>query len=295
MNWRFICLFVLIFSWTGCKVTGTKTINPIKGEAYANIGYGVYLPLPPGYKKGKSFQGYQAPNMKGSIEILLEQNFDDLKNYYSKSAIKSRDGSIKIFQPLIVNGITDAFYVEYHDTPQLRHRYIYVLQKENRVYHIKGFLRLNANEDDKWDMRNSILSSYFDAYQEEETSFSIPHMITLNSFYFTRDNKFPTEELDSAFFRVTTLQNASFDYESARNFIYKKSALETNQKPPITYENLVNGMLYEASTSDDTKQVYLMLMTSEDSGSAFVEGIGNKQMDMKEFKRLAKSKFMTVQ
>lgn len=291
---KIVFFFFSILIITSCKKTSTIELSGKKDIYATDVGYGVSMMIPLSYKKAKSYVGYQVPLKMGSISIELEQDFDAIKHYYQASYIAARDGNIYRDQPVKYNGHSNALYVEYYDNPQKRYRLILIINQSDRTYVIKGFHRGHPEHLLTDEMRKAILTTSLGIFKNQEKEFSKVVQNGLFHSIFTRDNKYPTEELDEVVVKVITLQKDEIHKSEHIKYLENRIKAITNSDAVNSNEKLTNGMLYKCLSTNNSQRVMGILLTSDNGDNIIVECVGNEKADIVAVSNLMLSQMTSV-
>ena len=291
---KLIILVLLSAFLNSCTETSTININGEKHAHSLELDYGVSIVPPEGFKKAKSYIGIQAPNQGGSIELVMETDFEKLKNAYSKESIKSKKGKLYRHQPVIYSDNENAFYVEFYDTTQKRYRQVLVISIEERVYHIKSFHRGKPNHSLSNVMRMALMTTHIGEYYEKGQPFSKTFIADLNKFRYTRDNKFPTQSPDSLVVTVEYLANSEIKNNNTKVFLKNRVNSICEGCLNILRDELENGYILKCPARSSSKSVLGILVVSDQGRNTLIECVGNEKTDLKEIGNLMISKFLYV-
>lgn len=283
-----------ILNITRCQETSLLNLVGEKGIYDTEIGYGVSMRVSLSYKKAKSYIGYQIPLKMGSISIELEPDFDAIKHYYKASSISAREGKIYRDQPVIYNNHSNALYVEYYDSPQKRYRLILIIKQEDRTYVIKGFHRGRPEHLLTEELRKAILTTSIGSFKNQEKEFSKVFINDVNSFNYTRDNKYPTEEPDAIVVTVTNFQKGEIQTNDHIKYLENRISSITDSDVVNSNEKLTNGMLYRCLSTNNNQRVMGILLTSNKGDNIIVECVGNEKADIVAVSNLILSQMTSV-
>ncbi len=281
-----------------CVDSSTLHIDVKKHSVATDLEYGVSIVSPRDFKKAKSYIGIQAPKRAGSIELVIEEDFESLKHKYSKETIKAQRGKLYKHQPVQYGEYHDAFYVEYHDKPQKRYRQVLVISKDEVVYHVKAFHRAKPDHPLTNEIRKSLSTVHIGDFIDKGMSFSEAFIIDLNQVMYTRDNKNPTEEKDSLVVLVSTITKPRINLTNAKSFLknrIKKNCEECEGCEDVRRDKLVNGHMFKCSGRSSSKSVAAILMMDKGNERILIESIGNEDAEVEEVADNMRSKFLTVQ
>lgn len=287
--------FLALLLFSSCT-DSTPIILQTEKSPYAKIlEYGVSMRPPEKFKKAKSYIGYQAPNQAGSIELVLESDYQELVNKYAPETIKRRNGKIDKHQPVIYGDNENAFYIEYYDKPQRRYRQALVIAQNDKVYHIKSFYRGPKVDFQTEEMRRAILSTTIGEFKEGGKPFSKVFLKDLSGdkIIYTRDNKFPTEKADSLVVTVENIGNIKDKGIDPKTYIRERLSAFGQNVENILRDPLANGYILKCTVRSDTQNVLGILMVAEEE-NVFIECVGNKKADLKEVGNIMISQFVTM-
>ncbi len=288
--------FILLILFTACTDTRPINLQTDKGHFNEDLEYGVSMRPPQNFKKAKSYVGFQAPRQAGSIELVMEDDYQELVNKYSPETMKLRNSKLDKHQPVAYGENENAFYVEYFDKPQKRYRQALVIAQNEKVYHIKSFYRGPLVEFQTQEIRDAILSTHIGEFREGGKPFSNIFLADLNTdkIIYTRDNKYPTEEPDSLVVSVENVDNLKLKGMEPKAYIKKRVA---EYGPKIEYvlrDPLDNGYILKCTNRSDSLNVLGILMVSEEENHMYIECVGNKKVDLKEVGNIMISQFVTM-
>jgi len=290
-----IAILLLVIAFLSCTETEPIYLEYKKGPNNEELDYGVSLKPPARFNKGKSFIGYQAPGYAGSIELVMEPDFEAVRKRYSVDALESRNGKIFRYQPVVYNDNNKAFYVEYLDKPQKRYRQALVLSFQDRVYHLKSFHRGKPDNPLSREIRTALMSVYIDDFSVKGKPFSKMFFDKQSRITYTRDNKFPTEEPDSLVSRFEILNKEQLQGLSAKAFLQKRVREICEGCDYVKREDLKNGVFLECNTSCDSKKIIAMLVGDDESFYNLFICEGNEKTDIKETSTLLKSQLLSME
>lgn len=278
-----------------CIESSEIKYNMKKGSNATDLDYGVSIKVPSSFKKAKSYVGVQAPRQEGSIELVIESDYQQLVQNYSKENLKARNKKLYRLQPVIYGDNENAFYVEFHDKPQKRYRQALIIETKGKVYHVKAFHRGPPEHTLSTTMRQALMSVHIAEYEEKGLPFSeVIVLHDFNKYMYTRDNKYPTEEPDELLVTVENL-GKSISSPNVNSYLMDKVNSICEGAEYVSKEKITNGSILKCRAICETKSVQGIFILSNEGEQILILCEGNEKTNLNEITSLMLSKFMTLQ
>jgi len=287
-----VLYLMIIISVGSCVERSPIQLSAAKDSKAVAISNGVFLTPALQMERAKSYNGLQALNGIGSIELRTNQNFEELLKYYSPEQIKYRDGKLLRHQPVSYDSTTSGLYVEYLDKTYNRRRLVLLLQNEEHNYLLKAFHNEDSPKGVSNKFRSTLQSVYIGKFTKYEEPFSKVHLYDLTAMYRSRDNLFPTEEPDSLYLKIADVPSVQPSPLSMQKVLRPIISEYTDQPYGIKYEEMTKGRIAFVTIDDNDTKAVIMLIAEDVGSGLVVVGYGNELVSLPEVTSLVKSKFL---
>lgn len=290
---------IMILGFIGCEdpvIRNQITLSPQKSSKKSHLGKGVWLNVPKGYKKAKSYDGYQARGMNSSISVRLhEKNSDELKKSYDPKNLKKRGLKLIELSDVAYGESGKGFLSVVHDKPKNLLRYLLSISYNGATYNITSFCPESRKSSYDPAIRKSLGSVYIGDLVETEL-FQLATITGPDEIIYTKDGKYPTESEDGAMAAWTVMK--SLDGMYLMGFVEKElKKIAKDARPRTGYQNLENGKFYfsrGASAQEDKKVFVALLAPEQEEGGVLVKCYGNSKASLEELETYVRKQLITT-
>ena len=294
MNFKTVFLLSLFFFVCSCQSVENNhlEINPEKTNAHVHIGQGVWVNIPYGFKKAKSYEGFQAPNSAASISIKTNsKSIEEIKESFEPSNLKKKNTILLENSTVKYGDNEEALFTVVHDKRKETIRYLLAIAQGGRTYNLKAFYFKKASEGYNLEIRKALKSVFIGEHQEKEQLFKMASLNSFESMIYTRDGKFPTESEDQAIVEIETKK--SIRGISAKKLIKQETTKITDEIVlTVMQESLVNGIFYEVNSQGNGKYAYLALIKSKNGKVILIKCHSNSSRSLEDYKTFTKNQFI---
>jgi len=278
-----VLAFLAAFSACGNSYTEREiTLAAEKKPSSAHMGKGVWMMVPHAYRKAKSFDGFQTPNMASSISLKVStQPVEQLKLAYDPAKLSPQKMELIELSEVNYGDSGTGFLSVVHDKGRRIMRYFMSISEQEQTYNITAFCVESGA--DKFDphIRSSLSSLYIGEY-DEEGGFKLTTFNGENGMLYTKDGQYPTESEDEAVVgweKIESLHGVG-KMAMVENELDK---LVKDGGSSVMLENISNGQLYNGKSSSENKKAFVALLALEgEEGGLLVKAHGNSQADLDE-------------
>lgn len=290
---------ILILGFMRCEdpvIRNQITLSPQKRSEKSHLGKGVWLNVPKGYKKAKSYDGYQAKGMNSSISVRLhEKTSDELKRSYDSRNLKKRNLKLIELSDVTYGESGKGFLSVVHDKPKNLLRYLLSISYNGATYNITSFCPESRKSSYDPAIRKSLSSVYIGDLVKTEL-FQLATITGPNEILYTKDGKYPTESEDGAVAEWTVMK--SLDGIYLMGFVEKElKKIAKDARPRTGYHNLENGKFYfsKGTSEQENKKVFVALVApNQEEGGVLVKCHGNINASLEEFETYARRQLITT-
>ncbi|MEL7120007.1 MAG: hypothetical protein AAFO07_11220 [Bacteroidota bacterium] len=291
-------MVILILFISNCSNIQKSPIelDAVKKASSTHVVNGVWLDVPEGFKKARTYDGFQNKHKNASISVKANLNtMEELRAAFDTERLKRSKTKLLEMRPVVYEGASDAFFSVVHDTRKNTIRYLLAIEKGILTYNVKAFCLAPNKEYHDPIIRAALLSTFIGEYEKKKELFSLAFLSEDGEkMIFTKDEQYPTESLDGSTIIVET--NKKFgtqDHSKAiRNQLEEYTATAKCEVGTKQYGDTKN--IFGTSFGEE-KKAKISLFLDKELNATQVTFYGNQSSNMREFNEfLEKNFFKTV-
>lgn len=278
-------IIVILASSCSNYKEGRLSISPQKTDQSVHLGRGVWMEVPNGYNKARSFDGYQTPKAHSSISITMStRSLEQIKAGFAPSALRKKNSVLLELSQVSYEGSENGIFSVVHDKMSNTIRYAMAISYNNRVYYIKAFCFDQFEERFDPLIRKSFMSIFIGSLEESVEVFRLAKFEGLNRLIQTKDGEYPTQSPDAAVIEWTTMDDLTGISEIGLvgNELQKLTGVES---PGVYMIYLENGKYYRGTASTENKKAYVGLLVTEGRKGTLMVCHGNANSSLEEFEK----------
>jgi len=293
----FINLILLSLIFKSCSDSYTQEnikLHPEKTELQTHVGQGVYMAIPGGYKKAKSYEGFQTNNGHSSFSVKTTySSLEEVKSNFDPKNLKNKGISLLELSTVEFGENKKAFFSVVHDKRKSTVRYLLSINDGVKTFNIKAFCLHYMQESFDAAIREALFSTYIGEKIKEEELFILARVIDTKNFIFSRDGKFPTEAKDNSIIEIV---NITTNYGSSEKAFVENELrkLTSNKTVRVLKEDMLNGRHYYGSSSDEEKKAYIAFISVDNNDGLLIKCYGNKESSISDFKLFINRKYLKL-
>ena len=283
----------------GCQdavIQNELTFNDKKRAKSVLVGHGVWMNIPKGYKKAKSYDGYQTNNLTSSISVRMhEKSSEQLKRSYDPKNLRRRNLKLIELSDVTYGETGTGFLSVVHDKRKNIRRYLLSITLNGLTYNISSFCP--ERDKDGFDpvIRWSLESVYIGDYITSEV-FKLAGIKEEGIIVYTKDGQFPTKSEDAATIEWKMLKSLDGIFLMGYPEREVKKMIK-GARTSTRMENLSNGKYFvsSAQSEEENKKALVVLVAPEkDEGGISVKCYGNNKSNLIEFEDYIRKKLITT-
>lgn len=311
---KYVLFISLALLYIQCQNNSSLELKASKSEKHVLVGQGVYMILPYGYTKARSYEGYQRPDMSASFSVKKSSgSVEESKAFYESDQFKRSNLKLRSLKPVTCDSLT-GFICEYLDK---RSKFI----SQNLIFPNKdgGVLKINflvhhSKEAEYKETSDKLLHSIYIDHDSAQKEFTLEdfafvpvaefvqisddgYQITSfpdenNEILYTRDGQNPTTAIDSFYGIVKSVRNHRIIDPLTYMQNFKVADLDCNSQG-ITVEPVSNGKILtkKLKCKANYHEIKLLHM-KEESESMMIILRSNNQASIKEGDRFLSKMFI---
>ena len=275
----FFIFTLLTFIMSSCDDSPDLIFRGIKSETAKHLGEGVWINVPPFYKKAKSYDGFQASNYESSISLQINYaSIDNVIKSFDKKLLARKRTKLLTLETVKFGEADSAVYAEVYDKRKQTIRYLLSIKKDNKMYGVKAFCQERLK--DKYDLmiKRALESVAFAELVQKEEAFVLGKLISLSEWYLTRDGFYPTASEDEAMImvRAIDINEVGSSREYKMDFLKEEVAKYTSVAiEEIKAENVGDGHYITIMVGKGDKKVFGAYVTDGNEMSNLFIGSSN--------------------
>jgi hypothetical protein len=292
-----LLITVLILCIQSCASPPIE-LTPEKTAQHQYLGEGVWIKIPSGFKKARSYDGYQS----GLASISLQVESVPLwkaRQAFDERVLKARKTKLLEMHPVVFGEIDSAFFTVVHDTRKRTQRYLLSINDGEKTYNIKAFCLQKRAEHYDHLFRDALFSAYLGEKVDEESGplFKLASIEVGNQLILTRDEKHPTLSEDRATIMIEAVQEKRLlsSYEERYELIDQEIRKITGKKGRRSSSRILgNGEYTKAYGRTDELEIMIALITLEEGGATLIKASANTTAALGEMEQFIKDQFIEM-
>ncbi len=293
-----IALFsaALFLFFQACRDNSLIILKARKTEQSSHLGKGVWIIVPPGFKKAKTYDGFQAEYPTTSVSLQIEDaSLAEVKESFSLKTLMLKNTALLELRPVQFGATDSAFFAVVHDKRKGTIRYLLSVQQGSKTYNIKAFcLKTQENRYDEI-LRTALYSTYIGEYEEEEELFKMAGLEESGGVVFTKDGQYPTTAPDGAKIEVVSI-GKNHDYPTQQhqfNFLkYEVAKMTGNSANAFGQEPLSQGTFVTVSGSGPRGYAFTAFVVDPTETAIMIKCFGKAPGNMAEFEDFVRANFI---
>ncbi len=265
-----ILLSILVVSCVDETDLHLASLDEPKATNQENISGAVYLSVPNGWRRARSYNGFQAPGLEGSIELRADyRSVSEVAKDYDKTLL-SRQG-MKLFAFRKLTGTKrEGFYVHLEDQRAKVEREILIFKGKESTQIVRAFFREGASGATAYEMHEALLSVRYDTTAiaaDKVQPFVLASLVKLDpaEFWLTRNGVYPPTTEDSL--KIHSLQISDGGILDVQNEI--RDALRVavgDEGTDIHFQGLTNGKIVTSRAEKDGMFAGVLVIANDKRG-----------------------------
>lgn len=292
-------LSILFLLFQSCRDNSPIILEAKKTEQSSHLGNGVWIIVPPGFKKAKTYDGFQAEYPTTSVSLQIEDaSLAEVKESFSLKKLTLNKTTLLELRPVQFGTTDSAFFAVVHDARKGTIRYLLSVQQGSKTYNIKAFcLKTQENRYDKI-LRTALFSTYIGEFEEEEKLFKMAGLEQLGSVIFTKDGQYPTTAPDEAKIEVVSI-GKNHDYPTQQhqfNFLkYEVAKMTGNSANAFGQEPLTQGSYVTVSGYGPKGYAFTAFIVDPAEMAIMVKCFGKAPGNIAEFEDFVRANFIKAE
>lgn len=269
-----VSIAVLLFSCVDESPLSLTSLDEPKTKMQENVSEAVYINVPYGWIRARTYDGFQAPGMEGSVELRQDRrSVAEIAKDYDKLLLSRQGMKLHAFRRL--TGTTrEGFYVHLEDGRSNVEREILVFRGMNSTMMLKAFCREGASDATADAMHKAILSVRYDTSaiaKPKEEPFVLASIVKLDpaEIWLTRNGKFPPTTDDQL--KIHSLEISDGGIIDLPNEIRDALLVAVGDAGnEIHFEGLANGRIATSwAEKDGMYAAVLMIANTKKGGTRY--------------------------
>lgn len=254
-----------------------------KEEGSQHLGYGVWILVPDGYQRAKTYSGFQSEDGRSSIHVEINPaSFDELKISFEPKKLKEQRTTLIQMRGVNYNHNTRAFFATVEDERKKTIRYLLAIDQNDTVYAIQAFCYKSFFEEYNLKIKGALFSVFIGEFQEKTELFLLANLVELNHLIFTRDGLYPTKSTDQSEVEIKILpQSNKVPTEELIQLSLAKYTTETEHH--IYRSRLTNGQMSLAKLTYDSGNVLVAIIEVRNGEGYMINCKGNPRSSLEDF------------
>ena len=221
-------------------------------DDHRHLGHGVYIKVPNGFSRAKSYDGFQIGFPSASISLkITSRSISEIKKAFSEKSLEAQQTKLLELREVKFGEIDSALFSMVLDKRRKTIRYLLAVDDGVDTYHIKAFSFALEQEKYEKQLKYALFSACFGEKLEEKPEFSLAGFDN-DTMLLTRDGKLPTEAEDEVLIKMKEipLDELPIDDYSRSNLLTSKvkNQFSIKTKDLQTYKQfLVDSQIYFCS------------------------------------------------
>jgi len=289
----------LLLFFQSCRDNSPIILEAKKEEQSSHLGKGVWIIVPPGFKKAKTYDGFQAEYPTTSVSLQIEDaSLAEVKESFSLKNLALNKTTLLELRPVQFGTTDSAFFAVVHDTRKGTIRYLLSVQQGSKTYNIKAFcLKTQENRYDKI-LRTALFSTYIGKFEEEEKLFKMAGLEESGSMVFTKDGQYPTTAPDEAKIEVMGV-GKNHDYPTQQhqfNFLkYEVAKMTGDLGNTFGQEPLAKGSFVTVSGSGPKGYAFTAFVVDPAGAAITIKCFGKAPENIAEFEDFVRANFIKAE
>jgi len=292
-------IFLLLLS--SCVNESALKLDWQMSDEHDHLGYGFWVKHLYGFKKAKSYEGFQAPGYESSISITKEyQSLDILLEKYG-SSFESASG-IKLLErrEVFIDEQSVGHFIKFQDSRRriTITRYRLLIEQDGKVYQIKAFYPKLLKEKYEETVSESLLSITHGKEEEKEAEMKFAGISNdTKGIIYTRDGALPTESEDAFTVEAFPIQPPSPDDIEDLLAEHLQELLGEEGKMDRNYAKIGmrDGIIYSKTGHSETQRAFVRIIRDDkQNATVLLKAYGNSKLDIKEAKAIVGRLFLEI-